>query len=487
MPLRLRSINPRPGPRPTHQGTTKQSIPLNFYLTQLIKTMDWPLKDAEFPQEDLDTVYRYRSRPNRAVYRCPDDEELAESSLETEEHLTAWVEETTGRIPEGPGLAVLLASRADEGQGHNGAILEYLPFTKTGFERLIAALPLHGDTTRIINRSDIPFYTDINLLDCPRGAIYYCCRTPSTWPGDLAVSAVFYPDTGFTAAVVFGCSHDIAEEIAGRIDNAEDSWNHPLLIMGIIAEIEKERHFELVKKRVFRLLQRVRAVSNSARISSTSEMTKENYSVDLWIEVSQLRSALEAWKAQLIKMLEHIGELERELWVVSENRLADSTSTLTPNLRQLIAKETGRRMQRRLKEILCEYDQKIRECTMVIDGMALSTQLSWSQIGYQDTQANLKIAIDSKKIASDSKQDSSQMRSIAFLTMFFLPATFISSFFSTTFFNWNASDTEEIVSPYLWVYPVVTITITLVVVGCWLVFTRRRPPRDPVLDEKDIV
>ncbi|KAK3346510.1 hypothetical protein B0T25DRAFT_592676 [Lasiosphaeria hispida] len=211
-------------------------------------------------------------------------------------------------------------------------------------------------------------------------------------------------------------------------------------------------------------------------------MTKENYSVDLWIEVSQLRSALETWKAQLNKMLEHINELERDIWAMPEDRLGslrmtDSTSTLTARPRQLIAKETGRRMQRRLKEILCEYDQKIRECTMVIDGMALSTQLSWSQIGYQDTQANLKIA-------GDSKQDSSQMRSIAFLTMFFLPATFISSFFSTSFFNWNAPDQEDIVSPYLWIYPVVTIAITLVVLGCWLAFTRRRPPRDVDSDEK---
>lgn len=43
---------------------------------------------------------------------------------------------------------------------------------------------------------------------------------------------------------------------------------------------------------------------------------------------------------------------------------------------------------------------------------------SWSQIGYQDTQANLKIA-------NDTRRDSSRMRSIAFLTMIFLPATFI--------------------------------------------------------------
>jgi hypothetical protein len=43
---------------------------------------------------------------------------------------------------------------------------------------------------------------------------------------------------------------------------------------------------------------------------------------------------------------------------------------------------------------------------------------SWNQIGYRDSQTNLEIA-------RDTRQDSNQMRSIAFLTMFFLPATFI--------------------------------------------------------------
>ncbi|KAK3346509.1 hypothetical protein B0T25DRAFT_552185 [Lasiosphaeria hispida] len=140
--------------------------------------MDWPLKDPEFLDGDLDGVFRYRPRPNRAVYRCPDDEDLVESWLETDEDLSAWVEETTTRR-QGPGLAVLLASRADDGQGHNGAILEYLPFTRTGFERIVAALPLHGDTARIINRSDIPFYTDINSLDGPRSAICQYLYSPT--------------------------------------------------------------------------------------------------------------------------------------------------------------------------------------------------------------------------------------------------------------------------------------------------------------------
>ena len=202
-------------------------------------------------------------------------------------------------------------------------------------------------------------------------------------------------------------------------------------------------------------------------------MQRENYSVDLWIEVSQLRMALQGWRVELGK-LDGCAEVfegllvGQEEGVVRDDERGAGTGTgmgmgmgMGKHKRQdsgvdvefeeerddkkicwrASAVEAGRRMRKRLGDIMREYDQKIGECTMVLDGMALSAQLvslvsfrhslyiilhrvlisdqqSWSQIGYQDTQANLKIA-------NDTRQDSSRMRSIAILTMFFLPATFI--------------------------------------------------------------
>ncbi|KAK0643841.1 hypothetical protein B0T16DRAFT_416705 [Cercophora newfieldiana] len=223
------------------------------------------------------------------------------------------------------------------------------------------------------------------------------------------------------------------------------------------------------------------------KISSTSEISSENYSVDLWIEVSRLRIALRAWQQELAKIGEHISMLERDVLArpavddaasSSGSNTDVSTATLGPSPWRESAIVAGRRMQKRLREIKTEYDLKIQECTMVLDGMALSTQLSWSQIGYQDTQANLEIA-------KDTRQDSSQMRSIAFLTMLFLPATFIASFFSTSFFNFQPTGSESVLSPYIWIYPVVTFIITAMVMACWYFFTKRR--RSQVLRAKSVV
>ncbi|AEO69054.1 uncharacterized protein THITE_2054178, partial [Thermothielavioides terrestris NRRL 8126] len=197
----------------------------------------------------------------------------------------------------------------------------------------------------------------------------------------------------------------------------------------------------------------------------------EEISVDMWIDVCVLRTALLSWMGELEKIqlaccgLSGGGTILDGAGEGGERGLGEE------------AMDVGRRIRKRLGEIRAEYEGKVRECSMVIDGMALSAQLSWNQIGYRDSQTNLEIA-------RDTRQDSNQMRSIAFLTMFFLPATFIASLFSMSFFNWNAHDGERVVSPYLWIYPVLAIAITAVVVGCWFCFMRRRRALSDVDDNE---
>ncbi|KAK4201888.1 hypothetical protein QBC40DRAFT_170522 [Triangularia verruculosa] len=406
-----------------------------------------------------------------------------------------------------------LSSRHDaRGSRHNPANLQKLPFTMEGFQQIAATLPLHGDTARIINRSDMPVFEEIDLFSTKGDKIYYCCRTSGAWPGDLAISSVFDPKTGLTSGVVFGCSDDVTEDIAGRIENSENAWTHPMLSVGILVEIERSRHMKLVQDRLFELLQHVQKMTQSQEILPTSQLVHENYSVELWIKVSQLKLGLIAWRSQLANMDAHILELEEIvlLGLSEEDKLNTLLSSMDMDnstdsgksfhLGKLAshtksqffsgpksetewrvgAREEGRRIQKRLKEIISEYDCKIRECSMVLDGVSLSAQLSWNQIGFQDTRTNLKIA-------AATRQDGNQMRMIAFLTMIFLPATFLASVFSMTFFNWDAPEGEQIVSPYVWIYPVVVIGVTAVVIGTWYYLTKRRCSSGKKWDHQELV
>ncbi|KAL0939531.1 uncharacterized protein CTRU02_206141 [Colletotrichum truncatum] len=79
-------------------------------------------------------------------------------------------------------------------------------------------------------------------------------------------------------------------------------------------------------------------------------------------------------------------------------------------------------------------------------------------------------------IGRAAQKDSSAMKTVAFLTLLFLPATFVSAIFSTTFFEFK-SESEWVVSEKFWVYWVVAIPITVITALLWFYWQRIFPPK----------
>ncbi|KAK3722548.1 hypothetical protein LTR37_002540 [Vermiconidia calcicola] len=76
--------------------------------------------------------------------------------------------------------------------------------------------------------------------------------------------------------------------------------------------------------------------------------------------------------------------------------------------------------------------------------------------------------------AEAARRDSSDMRVIAWVTMCFLPATFVAAktFFSTTFFDWRAPTWQDRVLTSVWIYCVTSGGLILVVILLWHLFSR---------------
>lgn len=64
------------------------------------------------------------------------------------------------------------------------------------------------------------------------------------------------------------------------------------------------------------------------------------------------------------------------------------------------------------------------------------------------------------------------MKTIAILTLTFLPGTAVASFFSMQMFNWSPGPGQSVSSPYLWIYFVVTIPLTGMVYAAWFWYFR---------------
>ncbi|KAE8453913.1 hypothetical protein EG329_007689 [Mollisiaceae sp. DMI_Dod_QoI] len=109
----------------------------------------------------------------------------------------------------------------------------------------------------------------------------------------------------------------------------------------------------------------------------------------------------------------------------------------------------------------------------------VKTQITLSNMLQQDLDAipsslrQQHKMIESKlsiMIAEDTRRDSSSMKTIAVLTLFFLPATATASVFGMSMFDWKAKTGDTVVSRRFWIYIVVAIPLTLVVLFAWLVW-----------------
>jgi hypothetical protein len=63
------------------------------------------------------------------------------------------------------------------------------------------------------------------------------------------------------------------------------------------------------------------------------------------------------------------------------------------------------------------------------------------------------------------------MRVITAITLVFLPGTFVATLFSTSFWNFDPHATGPMVSRWVWLYFVITLALTLIVLGVWRGYT----------------
>lgn len=73
------------------------------------------------------------------------------------------------------------------------------------------------------------------------------------------------------------------------------------------------------------------------------------------------------------------------------------------------------------------------------------------------------------------------MKTIAVLTLVFLPATSLASIFSMSMFNWQTQPGDVVVSRFIWIYFAFAAPLTLLILALWIVWfrwTQRRHKSD---------
>ncbi|KAH7153549.1 hypothetical protein EDB81DRAFT_456648 [Dactylonectria macrodidyma] len=279
------------------------------------------------------------------------------------------------------------------------------------------------------------------------------------------------PESCTTFAIVFGCNEIHRKQIEARIAAVIPmALAHPALLPGILAELERKRLTGLVEDTLDRFTLRAGGTSTvvDGHVSRLykSEAQMGEY-LELCYESQNLAKECKSVKRQLSKMTQFCGNAST--WVADTPR--DELSKVEFPQRGLT--DVGNMIKKRTLEIMDEYDNKIDECGMVLENTSITMQTIWNHIARHDASINTKISIANTSIALDSKQDNAQMRSIALLTMIYLPVTAVASIFSMGIFDWSPK-AGTVVSKYIWVYIVLSIALTIFTVLVWYLATRSK-------------
>lgn len=100
---------------------------------------------------------------------------------------------------------------------------------------------------------------------------------------------------------------------------------------------------------------------------------------------------------------------------------------------------------------------------------------------HEDAETNIRLADASKKLAEAAKRDSASMKTVAVMTMAFLPGTFFAALFALPLLQW---DQEQVMQRNFWVYWAFTIPFTVAIFVIWAGFTKWETMRVKVAEEK---
>jgi hypothetical protein len=381
-----------------------------------------------------------------------------------------------------------------------------VPFSRETFEHLTKEFHTHGSIARVISRADVPVFT-VERVNMTKAAFVYNCRTSNAWESDLALTVTHYPDNGLTFAILFGCPFVIEEEIITRLSRIKKEAAHPLLMPGIFAELEAVRHRRLVEEmgneveaKVFELDFQANDLYGPQGAQAERRGREKRTA---YLNLAYLRNGLVSWNRQLAEMVRHAhqlsddecryGELQalpqsfREDWVELDDiprgltrretlrsmddseynlKVAPDSERGPPRhfVQDRILRSTSLKIKQRLIALRDDYEDRIQDCTMRVDGMAMATQ--WAH-----AETNVEIALATNR-------DSSHMRSIALVTMIFLPGTFFATMFSMTFFNWpEKPGGGPVVSTFIWIYFLITAIFTALTLAIWYYVVIYRPKK----------
>ncbi|KAH7357139.1 hypothetical protein BKA65DRAFT_221606 [Rhexocercosporidium sp. MPI-PUGE-AT-0058] len=369
-------------------------------------------------------------------------------------------------------LGHLIENDVPKGSRHSGLFLLFGPaHIRHGRDDL--CLPFHeSDLPKVMSFFSLP----TKFLEMMKEETTRCFRTTlfnreggvtsfvfsikyfSWWLGTGSLSLSHNPYSGEVRVLLLGPESDeFQADIFERVQAKEALTGHPFLVPLVICDhlatkLGAELHIS--SKRIFQLEQTIGV--NDYGDSDLGAKPEHQEQADL--DFADINRSLNGELSRLANY-EKFAKSQISLLVTI---LADIVLSLDQDHFSFLIitqmREYGEGLLGWNKELLAriECQQKI------VDGQI---QTLYNLLAQRDNKLNYTIA-------EASRRDSTAMKTIAIVTMMFLPGAYIATLFSMNMFNWHAAAGEHILSNNFWVYWAVTLPITALVLLIWAAWSR---------------
>ncbi|KAK1999891.1 hypothetical protein LX36DRAFT_669131 [Colletotrichum falcatum] len=365
--------------------------------------------------------------------------------------------------------------------------IHYLSVLEPTFRKVTDSFRAHRSLARMINRKDSEFLHCVEVDNgCEPQTLVYNYRTSAAYLDDVAVSVTHEPHRRSTTAIFFGLNATQELSLLLRMKASLEDFCHPLALVGAACELDRDRWItKQVRPIETKYLEKTYqwSITSSENLASEPEGETMEDTLSLRFQSSFLLTGLIATRRQLTRIGDHLRRIRRDPEMVSflkgsngHFNKENKAGGLCLDLEKQQAHTAGR-LQHRLNQIVDEMDMKIDGCRSSMEDIMATTQVVISRLARYDTKINTAIAIATRR-------DSSQMRSIAFVTMVFLPVTSIATIFSMNVFNWQAKNGEHLITVHFWLYLAVAGASTALTLGSWVFYTRVRKELSSGKDEE---
>ncbi|KAI0593287.1 hypothetical protein F4775DRAFT_578469 [Biscogniauxia sp. FL1348] len=286
--------------------------------------------------------------------------------------------------------------------------------------------------------------------------------------GSFAMAATHFEKKNLTLAVMFGCSDDQIMRIQGLVNTSEGAKKHPLLMLGIYAELQLDRLVAMVEKSY---KEYEKLVEDLERQLAGDVEERNPFS---WKTIREVRLTREAGK----KVEAEVETTKLQLSKACSSALQtleslnDSASTETAATTEA---ETTNIFSERFNDIATRLDGLSARCRNIVEGITFTTEIITSELSRQDSQT--------------STANSKFATGISLVAMIYLPLTTMATIFAMPIFQWsndwrdwrylpvddgNGSSTTSdpsspndtmsppVVSGYVWIYLSISIGLTLI-------------------------